>query len=1173
MQKTALKSILRKSILLAMFPIQALALGLGDIEITSRLNQPLDAKVKLLSVNESDAKDLIVSLASSAAFIRAGIDRPFFLTKLRFKVVGYSDGSQVIEVTSRRPVVEPFLNFLVEVDWPKGRLLREYTILLDPPIVVSTVTNNQEAVEPEIDRFSTPAYVQPKPIAKPLIKPTAKVRPKPKPTAPSRFDEGNNQTPSRFDNNDKQNTDEQIEDAGFINRSETAASNKRKPLAPKIKTIQKASKNNLFYEPEKTSFSEGLLGDAINTNQIPKRKAGLPRVSEDLDENITAFKSIERKPKSITVNKNNTLWRLAKNNKPKGTTVHQMMLALLRYNPEAFVKGNVNRMRSGVVLRVPDKESVVSIDQATAVSIVKEQNALYQQYFAKIQGLTPVGIVKKVAKPAVSNKDSNQVFAKTKAELEILKAENNESTSPEKSGEDAVKSTGNIKKEILLAEEELLSEQQNQNDLRSEMDELLAINSKMDRLIDLKINQLSQLQNRLSSTSEEDALAQTAVDSEETVADEAIVEETIAEETVEEETIAEETVAEETIAEETVAEETVAEEVITPTKLPTLNITKQKSMFERLLTITNIASLAAILALIGGAVFYIRRKKGDDLETSDDVIEKMDETAIVNTEHDETMLVDTKEKEELDAALSDLMDEGVDDETDFDTTNFDSSDIDEFDDKEDLDEDEDLDSDEKDDVIAEADVYLAYGLYPQAEDLLNAALENHPKRVSYIEKLLETQYAAKNVEGFQTKAEEFKKIAKVDGSPAWLRVVAMGQVLCPTYALFSQERNVAVDISDVASAKPVSPDLDLDDGATNIDLDFGDEKNENELDFDINADDETAIEANNDAFSETQVTSAAEKIDMNATMVMLNSTDDALEEETMMIDSNDLGLDEDLNSEPKSVNSDELISSDPDDMSLDFDVDAFETNEKQQEPIDELDFGDENSLEFDLGSFDDEMQIEEDNVNSDKLVLGEAEQKETDKLQAKIDDDLDTDIFTEDLELDESDDSSKKESKKHLSTNDTATNNSEIDALLDDDLDLNMDADNLDSLDENIDDGMETIMELAPETIDLDDMVDDTDTNVATLDSTPFNLTDLDELMAEQEQQEDAFTETLISSSDSLEAVKGNVSDELDTMIELAIAYIDMGDSESAVSALEEIIETGNEEQKIKAKDLLSKVK
>lgn len=110
------------------------ALGLGEVRLQSSLNQPLVAEIELLDAKMLAPGEVVPSLASVEEFNRAGIDRQYFLTDLKFTPVLRPDGKSVIRVSSTKPVREPYLNFLVEVLWPSGRLLREYTLLLDPPL-------------------------------------------------------------------------------------------------------------------------------------------------------------------------------------------------------------------------------------------------------------------------------------------------------------------------------------------------------------------------------------------------------------------------------------------------------------------------------------------------------------------------------------------------------------------------------------------------------------------------------------------------------------------------------------------------------------------------------------------------------------------------------------------------------------------------------------------------------------------------------------------------------------------------------------------------------------------------------------------------------------------------------------------------------------------------------
>ncbi|MEY3220556.1 MAG: hypothetical protein RIT27_1913 [Pseudomonadota bacterium] len=138
---------------------QAQAVGLGNIEVSSKLNQPLNARIKLMSIPRQDMQNLgniHVRLASAEAFKRAGLERPVVLSNLRFNLESSGDTSADIRISSSQPIKEPFVNFLLEVDWPNGRVLREYTVLLDPPLykaespapVTAQKASTEDAVAP-----------------------------------------------------------------------------------------------------------------------------------------------------------------------------------------------------------------------------------------------------------------------------------------------------------------------------------------------------------------------------------------------------------------------------------------------------------------------------------------------------------------------------------------------------------------------------------------------------------------------------------------------------------------------------------------------------------------------------------------------------------------------------------------------------------------------------------------------------------------------------------------------------------------------------------------------------------------------------------------------------------------------------------------------------------------
>ncbi len=119
---------------LLLFSLQnASALGLGELEVNSIMNQKLDARIDLVSVKTGDIINMEVRLAEPEVFKSAGLQRPFYLTKLKFEPVETAENAGYIRVTSKNRIREPYLNFIIEVTWPNGRTLREYTAVLKKP--------------------------------------------------------------------------------------------------------------------------------------------------------------------------------------------------------------------------------------------------------------------------------------------------------------------------------------------------------------------------------------------------------------------------------------------------------------------------------------------------------------------------------------------------------------------------------------------------------------------------------------------------------------------------------------------------------------------------------------------------------------------------------------------------------------------------------------------------------------------------------------------------------------------------------------------------------------------------------------------------------------------------------------------------------------------------------
>jgi pilus assembly protein FimV len=276
------------------------ALGLGDIRLSSALNEPLRAEIELLSATPDELTNITVQLASAETFARYGIDRPLYLTRLQFEVSksGRSDGN-IIRIRSVDPIREPFLTFLVEASWSRGRLLREYTVLLDPPT------------------FAPP----------PVAQSTQTV------TAPSRAEP---------------------RDSGRIERPapEPAAQPERE-AAPPLPTA-----------PRTSSPSAAEPTDA-------RREFAVSPGGE------------------IVVQRGDTLWGIAQRVRPDNRlTMNQVMLAIFEANPEAFA-GNINLLSAGASLRIPSADDIFRISRADAQSEASRQNDMWSSGTAGVARTQP----------------------------------------------------------------------------------------------------------------------------------------------------------------------------------------------------------------------------------------------------------------------------------------------------------------------------------------------------------------------------------------------------------------------------------------------------------------------------------------------------------------------------------------------------------------------------------------------------------------------------------------------------------------------------------------------------------------------------------------------------------------------------------------------------------------
>lgn len=161
---------LAASALALLLPLSAYSAGLGRLTVNSALGQPFSGEIPVLA-NKTEMESLTAALAGDDVFKQAGVEYLPSLSSLHFTLVKKPDGQTVLQISSERPINDPFLDILVQINWASGKLVREYTVLLDPPGMGHA-------------QIATPMEINP-PAAKPLAAPAAAEAVAPQPSAPA----------------------------------------------------------------------------------------------------------------------------------------------------------------------------------------------------------------------------------------------------------------------------------------------------------------------------------------------------------------------------------------------------------------------------------------------------------------------------------------------------------------------------------------------------------------------------------------------------------------------------------------------------------------------------------------------------------------------------------------------------------------------------------------------------------------------------------------------------------------------------------------------------------------------------------------------------------------------------------------------------------------------------
>src|SRR5438445_8936441 len=285
------------------------AAGLGQLSVISPLGQPLNAEIEIVSLQPGEEEGLVARLASPDAVRAAGIDFNPALATARF-AIERRGGRPLLRVRTTQPVNDPFLEILVELQWTTGRLVREYTVLLDPPeyrgpqaIAAAPAARATPAAAPEPKPADAPA-AQPAPESARAPAP-APLEAKPLPSVPARAAE-----PAPV-------AEAQVEKPAAAEAEKPAAAEAEKPAAEPV---------------------------------------GEPAAAEE---------------GKVAVKKGDTLSEIARQNLPRGANLNQMLIAIYRANEDAFIRKNVNLLRAGRILDIPGAEAVSAIDPEEAKRLVQ----------------------------------------------------------------------------------------------------------------------------------------------------------------------------------------------------------------------------------------------------------------------------------------------------------------------------------------------------------------------------------------------------------------------------------------------------------------------------------------------------------------------------------------------------------------------------------------------------------------------------------------------------------------------------------------------------------------------------------------------------------------------------------------------------------------------------------
>jgi pilus assembly protein FimV len=448
------------------------ALGLGQIQVKSGLNEPLVAEIPILSAAPGEIEELEVRLASPEAFARVGLERPVGLTaNLQMSVGRNAAGQPVIRVTTPMRFNEPYLTFLVEANWGRGSVVREYSALVDPPYIAPAVIRPLEAPSVAVAPVTPPA-----PVYAPEAETVAVEEPAPAPVL-------------------AQPEPEPLPSAPAAQPEPAPAPVAELPPEPVAVAPEPEPTPEPLPEPEPEPVPEPAPvpePEPIAATPPPPVPAPVPVQAPPPPAPAPAADPGSFGP----VADGQTLWAIADASRPdRGVTMSQMMLAMQRANPEAFIGDNINQLKRGAVLRIPARDEITALGAAEAEALVREQAAAWQSRRQPVP--QPAESVESAPAVATAPRRATAPAAQD-GRLEIVPPSGNEQAARgAQSGASGTGRGSELRAELTQTREDLAARESEVTELRSQLTELEQQQADSQRLIQMQDSQMKALQERL----------------------------------------------------------------------------------------------------------------------------------------------------------------------------------------------------------------------------------------------------------------------------------------------------------------------------------------------------------------------------------------------------------------------------------------------------------------------------------------------------------------------------------------------------------------------------------------------------------------------------------------------------------------------------------------------------